>query len=625
MVNAVVTTLQGGPGANYTRMIATAKGVLGYHLESWAGDAQYRLSHSFNYSETDLQQYYMASFRAAMAANVSAIMCSYDGANGTNPEWPHPGGKEPWGVPICAHPDLQRLLRTGTGWRGYIITDAGAITFMGPGYHDYASKQDSACLVMNAGTDLALGSEYASTLATCLARGNVTTARVYEALTRLLTAQFNLGWFDTLAARRGNFSDPVPWNDVGDANITSPEHRALARTVALESLVLLKKAGRAVLPLVPSQLKRVALIGPAANFSGTATSSYLGNYAGCEDGPGGAVPSDPRCHVVSLTEALVNRSTVEGWQLAYSPGCDVNTANSTAGFPAALAAAAGADVIIAAVGLNTCQETACSEGEANDRGVAGGQYPAAGLDLPGSQLPLLQALRTAYPSTPLVVVLLNGGTVSSPWMMAAADAVLEAWYQGLEGGSAIAAALFGEYSPAGRMPVTTLSGLDELPLYTDFIVSAPPGRTHWYYTGTPLLPFGFGLSYANFTYANLTVTPSVLGPSDVSFTVSATVTHTGGMVSDEVPQLYGHFNGPNVGFASIPLQQLLAFQRLHRLAAGSTTPVSFTVAREALTLMSPSGTMGVQSGRWTLWLGGGPPSNAQYGGGDVLQGALTVQ
>ena len=491
----------------YTKMIATSKHFLAYHIESFAGDGQYRLSHSFNVSTADMLQYYWPPFRAALRENVTAVMCAYDGQNGTNPAWPHPLGPEPWGVPMCAHPIMDALLRDpALGWEGYVITDEGSITFMTPGYHHYVGNLvDAACLAMNAGTDLALGGEFAGTLATCLSQGNVSDARLRQALARVLKAQFDLGWFDSLGALKYNLSDPVPFNNVGDANISTPAARALAHRAAAEALVLLKNgfspaAGPAAraLPLDSAALKKVALVGPAADWDKTATGSYIGNYSPCEDGPGGSISTDPRCEVVTLRAALAARSSAgpggAPWALSYAAGCDTNTPNATQGFAAAIAAAAGADVIVFAGGLDTCQESRCSEGEANDRAVDGGQFPSAGLDLGGSQPQLLAALRAAYPATPLVVVLMNGGPISSPAMMASADAVLEAWYGGEEAGSAIAEALFGEASPAGRMPVTVVASLDDLPPHTDFSLSTPPGRTIRYFTGTPLTPFGFGLS-----------------------------------------------------------------------------------------------------------------------------------
>jgi len=510
---------------------------------------------------------------------------------------------------------------------------------MTKGYHHYVETAvEAACLAMNAGTDLALGGEFADTLAQCLAQGNVTDARLRQALARVLKAQFDLGWFDSLGALKYGLPDPVLFNNVSDANISTPAARALAHRAAAESLVLLRNAfspaasaaGSArTLPLNSAALKKVALVGPAADWGRTATGSYIGNYSPCEDGPGGAISSDPRCEVVTLRAALAARSSGGGggapWSLSFAAGCDINTANATSGFPAALAAAAGADVIVFAGGLDTCQESRCSEGEANDRAVDGGQFPLAGLDLPGSQLALLQALREAYPSTPLVVVLLNGGPISSSYMMQRADAVLEAWYAGEEAGGAICEALFGEASPAGRMPLTVVASLDDLPPHTDFGLATPPGWTHRYFTGRPLTPFGFGLSYANFSYSALGVQPATLAPADAAFTVSALVSHAGGAASDEVAQLYGRFEG--AGAASPPLQQLLAFERIAAIAPGGSATVRFTLPREALALADAAAEpqLRVLPGRWTLWLGGGPPANAEFGGGDVLVGAIEVQ
>ena len=167
-----------------------------------------------------------------------------------------------------------------------------------------------------------------------------------------------------MAALRAGTPDPVPYNAVSVAsNVSTPEHRALSLQAARESLVLLKNSG-GLLPLSASSLKKIALVGPAADYvpSDGATGSYLGNYAPCLDGPGGNLDTDPRCAVVSLKDALANATAASGLAFAYAPGCDINTVNDTAGFPAALEAVSGADVIIAAMGLNTCQETACSEG-----------------------------------------------------------------------------------------------------------------------------------------------------------------------------------------------------------------------------------------------------------------------
>jgi beta-glucosidase len=633
LTSALVHNLQfDDDDTTYTKMIATSKHFLAYHIESYKGDGQYRLSHSFNVSNADILQYYFVPFKAALLANVTAVMCSYDGLNGTNPDWPYPSGNEKWGTPSCAHPIMDTLLRDPSlNWQGYVITDEGSITFMTPGYHNYTNTLvEAACLSLNAGVDLALGGEFSGTLGTCYSQGNVTETRLRQALTRILKAQFDLGWFDSLAALRGNFTDPVIFNHVSDANVSTPAARMLSHRVASESLVLLKnnfapnsKTSSRSLPIDTSLLKKLALVGPAANFTHVDSNSYIGNYPGCVNGPGGAITNDPRCKVISLLDELVLRSSSDSWTLSYAKGCDINTPNSTSDFPAAISAASGADIILFAGGLDTCQEAACSEGEANDRATDGGRYPLAGLDLGGSQLLLLEELRTTYPDTTLVVVLFNGGPISSPYTMQNADAILESWYGGIEAGPAIAEVLFGEVSPAGKMPVTVVTSMNDLPPHDDFFLTTPPGRTHRYFTGTPLTPFGFGLSYTNFSYKDLTITPQLVTKDDIGVSISATVTNTGLVSSDEVVQLYGHFEG--TGAVSPPLQQLLSFERIYNLSSGFTSPIDFPLFKEQFELVDESGTLTVLPGKWTIWLGGGPPKNEQYGGGSVLIGSVTFE
>ena len=600
---------------------------MAYHIESFDGDGQFRLSHSFNLSDTDIQQYYILPFAAAVEAGVGAVMCDYSGANGSLSAWPKPGGKEPWGVPSCLHDNMNDLLRGQLGFNGYVISDEGAITFASGGYHDFTqSVLDAACLAMNAGTDLALGGEFHSTLYACVTRGNVTFATLQRALTRTLTALFDTGFFDTIAAIQQGLDDPViRWNNVSDADVATNASLALAQQLASESFVLLKNEG-SLLPIAPKRGSIVALIGPAGVDSNTSISQYIGNYAGCEQGAGGSRPTDARCSVSSLLDALLVASQAGGWILRYAPGATVNI-NNTSGFAAALEAVAGADIIIFAGGIDTSQEDKSTEGEANDRAVNGGQYPNSGLDLGGSQPDLLLAIAKAAPTVPLIALFFNGGPISSPVAFQYATSILEVWYPGIRGGVAIVDALLGVTVPGGRMPVMTVQSLADLPYYLDTVLATPPGRTHRYFTGTPLRPFGFGLSYAKFVYTDLSISPTVLSGSDETFTVSAMLSHTGGVVTaaDEVTLLFGSFDGPSVGAASVPLLQLLAFTRTHALAEGDVQNVSFIVNKSALKLVPPEGGLPiVSSGNWTLWIGGGPPDNVNFGGGQVLQGWMQV-
>ena len=214
-----------------------------------------------------------------------------------------------------------------------------------------------------------------------------------------------------------------------------------------------------------------------------------------------------------------------------------------------------------------------------------------------------------------------------------AAALLEAWYPGIEGGNAIADALLGRAIPAGRMPVTTVRDMSDLPPHTDFILATPPGRTHRHFTGTPLIPFGFGLSYVNFTYSALAIAPAAVCASAVgAISITASLQRAPGpaalaaLPADEVVQLYGSSGAVAVpGITSPPLQQLLAFTRLPALADGEVRSVGFSLGAADLQLFLPTGRMGVQAGNWSLTLGGGGPSSEAYGGGALLRGYLNVQ
>jgi hypothetical protein len=338
---------------------------------------------------------------------------------------------------MCLHPYLQELLRDQLGFGGFIVSDLGAITFAATTHNYTATVADAVALAVAAGTDLCLGGEYQQYLPDLVASGAVNMSDVERGLNRSLLTRFQLGMFDPVSA--------VPYNDVSMANVSSAAHRALARQVALEGAVLLKNEGP-ILPLSGAAWagKKIALVGPSANYS----TQLVGNYPGCSDGPNDPELDVPLCQLVTILDGLTPRAAAYGFNLTYGAGCDINT-NDTAGFPAALEAAAGADLIIAAMGLDTCQVgDPCSEGEANDRLTT--------IDLPGAQLQLLAALYAAHPATPIIVLLINGGVISSPSMYRAANvkAVLELWYAGEEGGNAAADILFGDYAPAGRLPVT---------------------------------------------------------------------------------------------------------------------------------------------------------------------------
>jgi beta-glucosidase len=251
-----------------------------------------------------------------------------------------------------------------------------------------------------------------------------------------------------------------------------------------------------------------------------------------------------------------------------------------------------ADVVVAIVGITPQLEG--EEMQTNAAGFFGGDRSS--LDIPHTQQELLESL--AATGKPLVVVLTSGSALSVNWAQEHASSIVEAWYPGEEGGAALAEVLAGDYNPAGRLPVTFYTGVEQLPPFDDYSMSQ---RTYRYFSGVPLYPFGFGLSYSNFTYANARVDREEI-PADGAVTVSVDVKNSGAMAGDEVVQLY--LSHPSVQGA--PIRALESFSRVH-LAPGEQKAVSFTLRDRQLSVVDEAGKTRIIPGTVEVWIGGGQP------------------
>jgi beta-glucosidase len=285
-------------------------------------------------------------------------------------------------------------------------------------------------------------------------------------------------------------------------------------------------------------------------------------------------------------------------QLLWAP---VNNAPS----PEAIAAAKQADVVIAAVGITSQLEG--EEMPVNQPGFLGGDRTS--IDLPQPEEDLVEAV--AATGTPLVVVLMNGSALGVNWINAHANAVLEAWYSGEEGGAAIADTLSGKNDPAGRLPVTFYTDVSQLPNFEDYSMAH---RTYRYFTGKPLFPFGYGLSYTTFAYSDLTVPSAPVAAGD-PVEAEATVTNTGKVAGDEVVQLYLKF--PPVDGA--PRIALRGFERVH-LDPGQSRKVHFTLKNRALGMVTAAGQPEIAGGEYTISIGGGQPGT----GAPAVEGHFQV-
>ena len=274
--------------------------------------------------------------------------------------------------------------------------------------------------------------------------------------------------------------------------------------------------------------------------------------------------------------------------------------------PAVVAAAKDADVVVAVVGITSQLEG--EEMNVSEPGFQGGDRTS--LDLPQPEEDLLKEAASA--GKPLVVVLTNGSALAVNWANENANAILEAWYPGEEGGDAVAQTLSGANNPAGRLPVTFYKSVDQLPNFEDYSMSK---RTYRYFTGTPLYPFGYGLSYTKFTYSGLTVPTETLEAGKPAM-VEATVTNTGSLAGDEVAELYLKF--PDV--AGAPRLALRGFTRVH-LEPGASTKVHFELKPRDLSMVTDIGQLIEAEGAYTVSVGGGQPDT----GAPVATGTFNVK
>ncbi|HEV2319953.1 MAG TPA: glycoside hydrolase family 3 C-terminal domain-containing protein, partial [Verrucomicrobiae bacterium] len=353
------------------------------------------------------------------------------------------------------------------------------------------------------------------------------------------------------------------------AALLSPANRTAARELAARTFVLLKN-DRHTLPLSHS-LKSIAVIGPLADDA----KSMNGPWSG--DGR----PQD----AVTLLAGI--RAKVPSAKVIYARGCEV-TGNSRAGFKQAIKTARKCDFTILAVG-----ESSDMSGEAASR---------SSLNLPGRQLALIQAIHAL--GKPYAVVLMNGRPLSIDWVASNSPAILETWFAGAEGGNAIADTLFGDADPGGKLPVTFPRSTGQVPIYYDHKMTGRPPGSGKDYSGysdiswTPLYPFGYGLSYAQFKLSNLQLSASRIH-RDGSVAVGVDVQNTGDLAGDEVVQLYLH---DLVASVTRPVEALKGFQRVS-LRPGETRHVEFMLGPQELGFYNQAMRFVVEPGKFDVMMG----------------------
>ncbi|MFL6306620.1 MAG: glycoside hydrolase family 3 C-terminal domain-containing protein [Candidatus Sulfotelmatobacter sp.] len=696
---AFVTGMQ-GDDPRYYRVIATPK-----HFAVHSGPEPTRHFADVDVSKHDQLDTYEPAFRSAITeGKAGSVMCAYNAINGQ---------------PACANQFLlQDQLRTKWGFQGYVVSDCGAVIDIFSGHHYRVTQAQSSAISLERGMD----NECADFLSKvkddhdyrpyidAVQQGYLSESAVDTALVRLFTARIRLGMFDP--------PDMVPYAKIDEKELDSPEHRALARKIADESMVLLKNDG--TLPL-KSGITKIAVVGPLAdqtrvllgNYTGVPThivsvldglkaelpnakitfvpgTQFLRNdgspvpnnlltdpdgkaglraeyseWQGLDLGPGAKptplttrvepnvdlsgsslpsevagkksigvqwtgflTPSDSGDYLIGVRvsgfaklaidgkpvaqefrthgmEAKLGRvhlekgqkvalsltygQTSEGQPRAQLIWARVNNAPS----PEGVAAARNADVVIAVVGITS--ELEGEEMPVSEPGFLGGDRTS--IDLPEPEEALVKAV--AATGKPLVVVLMNGSALAVNWISEHANAVLEAWYSGEEGGAAVADTLSGRNNPAGRLPLTFYKDVSQLPNFENYSME---DRTYRYFRGKPLYPFGYGLSYTTFSYSNLSLPQTPVNAGD-PVDADVSVANTGKVAGDEVVQLYLSFP-PVPGAPQIALR---GFQRIH-LDPGASQKVHFELKNRDLGMVTADGHPIIAGGAYTISIGGGQPN-----------------
>lgn len=532
---AQVRGFQGGELGAPESIIAGPK-----HFAGYGGALGGRDYDEVNLSDSELWNVYFPPFKAAVEAGAGNVMTAYMDLNGI------PAAGSRW--------LFTEVLRDTWGFKGFVVSDANVVRSLVT--HGFAANLiDAAARAVNAGVDMemAVADPACAHLPEALESGVASEQAVDASVRRVLEAKVRMGLFEA----------PYIDEDLAREVLADPAHREVARVAAQRSAVLLRNEG-GLLPLDGGGLRSIAVIGPLADSKRDILGPWVFDYDLDE--------------TVSVVEGIRARAG-EGVRVDHARGVpvvqrvfpslfdmfgrnkpeDPEGFEQEAEFQQAVDLARGADVVVVVVG-----EWQNMIGEAASR---------SSLKLPGRQRELLQAV--VGTGTPVVLLVMNGRPLDLRWPAEHVPAILDIWYPGTQGGAAAADLLFGDVSPGGKLPFTWPRTVGQVPMVYAHTRSHEPEnqeRRYWDEDSTPLFPFGYGLSYGRFEYANLTVEQPVITTGG-TVTVSVEVTNTGDREADEVVQLYLH---QRFGSASRPVRELKGFRRV-TLAAGESRVVELPV------------------------------------------------
>jgi beta-glucosidase len=564
MARAYIRGYQGDDLSKPGTVVASVK-----HFAAYGAAEAGREYNTTDISEITLRQVYLPPYQAAVEAGAATVMSAFNSLNG---------------VPASANPFLLTdILRREWGFNGFVVSDYDSVRELIN--HGVALDASTATRkAITAGVDVDMMSHlYDTQLPELIRSGQLPIAVVDEAVRRVLRIKFAAGLFEH------------PYAEGVEVTAAVSEHRPLVRKAAEESFVLLKNdplaGGAPLLPLTPAS-KRIALIGPLADNA----EQMVGAWSGAPNLP----------DIITLRQALEERARTLGGTLLYAKGAEINS-HSQAGFSEAVQAAKASDVVIFALG-----ESSAMSGEAGSR---------AHLDLPGNQQQLLEAV--AATGKPIVLLVFSGRPLVLDWASEHLPAILEVWFPGTEAGSAIADILYGNASPSGKLPMSFPRAVGQEPLYynqlptgrppTGIDLNKPPtGDARFFsrYIDVPnsaLFPFGYGLSYSNFSYRDVKVsqtaiplTQALANRGTPLLQATATVTNTGSRAATEVVQCYVRNLGASI---EQPVRSLKGFERV-TLSPGESRQVSFPLGFDELSFFNLESTPTIEATHYTVWIGG---------------------
>nr|WP_321356466.1 glycoside hydrolase family 3 N-terminal domain-containing protein [uncultured Draconibacterium sp.] len=552
MGSAMVKGLGGGDLSQDYSVISTLKHFIAYGVPESGINGNASIV-----SRRDLLENYFPPFKAAIDAGALSVMTSYNSIDG---------------IPSTMNNEyLTDILRDDWKFRGFTVSDLFSIEGIAGSHYIVKTAEEAAIKAIEARTNVDLGGQAYVRLKKAVEQGILNESIVDSAVCNVIRLKFEMGLFDNPFVNSNEAAEVVH----SKANIE------LARKMAQQSTVLLENKEK-ILPLAKNNIK-VAVVGPNANMM----YNQLGDYTAPQ----------PAQSVVTVFKGIVKKLGAEN--VVYEKGCAIRDTTQS-DIPAAVKATENADVVVVVVGGSSArdfstdyQETGAAiansevlndmeSGEGNDRST---------LTLMGDQMKLLKAIKKT--GKPMVVIYIEGRPLNMNWAAKNADALLTAWYPGEQGGNGIADVLFGDYNPSGRLPVTVAASVGQLPNY----YNKKNPKAHNYVEGSsaPLYAFGTGKSYTSFGYENMSVEES----NENTFNVSFDLKNTGDFDGTEIVQLYLRDE-----YASTvrPIKQLIDFKPIF-LKKGEQKQVTFTIAKDQLSIIDTNYERVVESGDFKLMIG----------------------